>query len=66
MRVTSPRKLKTDASGELRTQEAGFFMPNPESVFVHYEIDEAECRFFVQNTEGWTHKFCHALEKAAI
>ena len=65
MRVLSPRKLKTDASGGLKAQEAGFFMPDPESVFVHYEVDEAACRFFVQSTEGRTERFCKALEKAA-
>ena len=65
MRVLSPRKLKTDASGGLKAQEAGFFMPDPESVFIHYEIDEGECRFFVQSTEGRTERFCEALEKAA-
>ena len=65
MRVLSPRKLKTDASENLKAQEAGFFMPDPESVFVHYEIDESECRFFVQSTEGRTDGFCQALEKAA-
>ena len=65
MRVLSPRKLKTDASAGVRAQEAGFFMPDPDSVFVHYEMDEAECRFFVQSTEGQTGRFCEALEKAA-
>lgn len=65
MRVLSSRKLKTDASGDLNVQEAGFFMPDPESVFVHYKIDEMECRFFVQSTEGRTERFREALEKAA-
>ena len=65
MHVLSPRKLKTDASGNLKAHEAGFFMPDPESVFVHYEIDESECLFFVQSTEGRTDGFCQALEKAA-
>ena len=65
MRVLSPRKIKTDASTGLKAQEAGFYMPDPESVFVHYEIDDAECRFFVQSTEGRTERFCEALEKAA-
>ncbi|KAK3174022.1 putative PKS/NRPS-like protein biosynthetic cluster [Lepraria neglecta] len=65
MRVLSSRKLKTDASVGLKAQEAGFFMPDPESFFVHYEIDELECQFFVQSTEGRTDLFCKALEKAA-
>lgn len=65
MSVVSSRKLKTDASGGLRAQEAGFFMPDEESVFVHYEIEEGECRVFVQSTESRTDRFCQALEKAA-
>ena len=65
MHVLSPRKMKTDASVGLNAQEAGFYMPDPESVFVHYEIEEVGCRFFVQSTEGRTGRFCEALEKAA-
>lgn len=65
MRILSARKLKTDVSGEIKVQEAGFFMPHPESIFVRYEIDEGECRFFVQSTEGRTQRFCEALENAA-
>lgn len=65
MSVTSGRKLKTDASEGLNVQEAGFFMPDPESVFVHYDIEESDCRLFVQSTKGQTSRFCRALEKAA-
>lgn len=65
MSVTSARKLKTDASEGMNVQEAGFFMPDPESVFVHYEFEELGCRLFVQSPQGRTNKFCEALEKAA-
>lgn len=64
MRVTSTRKIKTDASEGLMAQEAGFFMPDPESVFVHYEVEDNGCVFFVQSTQGRTLPFCEALKKA--
>ena len=64
MRVTSTRKIKTDASEGLMAQEAGFFMPDPESVFVHYEVEDDGCVFFVQSTQGRTLPFCEALGKA--
>ena len=64
MRVTSTRKIKTDASEGLMAQEAGFFMPDPESVFVHYEVEDDGCVFFVQSTQGRTLPFCQALQKA--
>ena len=64
MRVTSTRKIKTDASEGLMAQEAGFFMPDPESVFVHYEVEDDGCVFFVQSTQGRTLPFCEALQKA--
>ena len=65
MHVTSTRKFKTDASDGLMVQEGGFFMPDPESVWVHYEVEENECLFYVQSTEGRTAAFCEALEWAA-
>ena len=64
MRVTSTRKIKTDASEGLMAPEAGFFMPDPESVFVHYEVEDDGCVLFVQSTQGRTLPFCKALEKA--
>ena len=64
MSVISSRKPKADASEGLKAQEAGSFMPDDESVFVHYEIDEGACRFFVQSTGSRTDRFCQALEKA--
>ena len=64
MRVTSTRKLKTDASEDLRVQEAGFFMPDPESVLVHYEVEESRTRFIIQSTEGRTADFTETLKSA--
>lgn len=65
MHVTSTRKVKTDASEGLMTQEAGFLMPDPESVWVHYEVEDDSLVFSIQSTEGQTEKFCDALKKAA-
>lgn len=65
MRVTSVRKIKTDASEDMMIQEGGYLMPDPESVFVHYEVEDDGCKFFVQSTEGRTGEFCATLERAA-
>ena len=64
MRVTSTGKIKTDASEGLMAQEAGLFMPDSESVFVHYEVEDNGCIFFIQSTKGRTWPFCEALRKA--
>lgn len=65
MQVTSTRKIKTDASEGSMAQEAGFFMPDPESVWVHYEIGSEGCLFFVQGAVGLTESYCEALMAAA-
>lgn len=67
MRVTSTKKLKikTDASEGLMMQEGGFLMPDPESVWVHYEVEDERCRLWIQSTEGRTTPFFEALKKAA-
>lgn len=65
MHVTNTRKIKTDASDNMLVQEGGFFMPDPESVWVHYEIEHDRCTFWVQSTKGCTARFCEALDKAA-
>ena len=64
MRVHSPRKIKTDSTEGLRAQEAGFLMPDPESVFVHNEMGQNECLFHVQSTEGRAERFCDMLRQA--
>ncbi|MCJ1245405.1 hypothetical protein MMC30_002609 [Trapelia coarctata] len=65
MHVTGTRKIKTDTSERLMAQEAGFLMPDPESVLVHYEVEEGGCGFDVQGTEGRTEAFGVALRRAA-
>jgi carnitine O-acetyltransferase len=65
MSATSPRKIKTDAVDDMMMQEGGFSMPDLESVLVHYEVEDAGCKLFVQGTKGRTEKFCAALEMAA-
>lgn len=65
MHVTSARKIKTDASEGLMVQEAGFLMPDPESLFIHYEIEDEGCRLYIQSTEGRTRAFFEALKDAA-
>jgi hypothetical protein len=65
MRVLSTRKIKTDSSEGMLALEAGFLMPNPESVLVHYEVQEDGGVLFVQGTAGRTAAFCDALTKAA-
>lgn len=65
MQVTSARKFKTDASEGLMTQEAGFLMPDPESVLIHYEVEDEGSRFDIQSTEGRTMGFSEALKEAA-
>lgn len=65
MRVDSPRKIKTDATEGLMTQEAGFLMPDSESVFVHYEVEDDGCLFYIQSTDGRTKPFCDALQRTA-
>lgn len=65
MHVTSTRKVKTDASEGLMTQEAGFLMPDPESMWVHYEVEDDGLLFSIQSTEGHNERFCDALKMAA-
>ncbi|KAL8902296.1 MAG: hypothetical protein Q9207_004780 [Kuettlingeria erythrocarpa] len=66
MTVTSTRKIKTDAAEGLCAQEAGFYMPDPESVLVHYDFEGEgkQCRFTVQSTVGRAEAFGEALQQA--
>ena len=65
MHVTNTRKIKTDPSDNMLVQEGGFSMPDPVSVWVHYEIEHEKCVFWVQSTKGRAVKFCEILDKAA-
>jgi hypothetical protein len=61
MRVTSTRKIKTDAVEGLAVQEGGFLMPDPESALFHYEIGDDRGSVLVQATIGRTTGFRDAL-----
>lgn len=39
-------------------------MPDPESVLVHYEVEDNGCNFFMQSITDPTVPFCEAPEKA--
>ncbi|KAL8676104.1 MAG: hypothetical protein Q9186_007343 [Xanthomendoza sp. 1 TL-2023] len=65
--VTSTRKVKTDASEGLCAQEAGFYMPDPESVLIHYEFkgDDGGCRISIQSSTGRATGFRKSLQQAS-
>lgn len=68
IRVTNTRKIKTDASEEMMVLEGGFYMPDPESVLVHYEIEDDGGHFYIQSGSSQgrgVERFCNALEEAA-
>lgn len=60
-----PAKLRTDCAklGHL-VQEAGIVMPDPEGVWVHYEVEEEGCAFVVVGAEGRAEGFVDALGEA--
>ncbi|KAL8722144.1 MAG: hypothetical protein Q9181_007555 [Wetmoreana brouardii] len=63
---TRPGKLITDCTEWLsKIQDAGFAMPDPEFVWVHYEIDESGCDFAIRAPEGRAADFIEALKMAA-
>lgn len=68
IRVTNTRKIKTDASEGMMVQEGGFYMPDQESIFVHYEIEDEGGQFYIQtgsSQDCGTERFFRALEEAA-
>ncbi|KAL6796280.1 polyketide synthase [Trichoderma sp. SZMC 28013] len=59
-RHLSPKKVKTDclgSGGYLRMQEGGFLMPNPDSIFVHYEVHHSDPLVIVNGREDDTARF---------
>ena len=53
-RHATPKRAKSDclgSGGYLRFQEGGFLMPNPKSVFVHYEVHHPDPLILVQGSE---------------
>ena len=67
MSVLSPKMIQTDASDGLMQvmDEAGFFMPEPERLFVHYEVEEREIRMLIQGTSDRPARFYEKLQSAA-
>ncbi|KAK8061794.1 hypothetical protein PG994_008160 [Apiospora phragmitis] len=66
-RHLSPKKCKVDclgSGGYLRMQEGGFLMPNPDSVFVHYEVHHSDPLILVQGQEEDAVRFEGCLENA--
>jgi acyl transferase domain-containing protein/NADPH:quinone reductase-like Zn-dependent oxidoreductase/acyl carrier protein len=66
-RHATPKRAKTDclgSGGYLRMQEGGFFMPNPNSVFVHYEVHHPDPLIVVQGLEEDVAKFEGCLNQA--
>ncbi|KAK7991205.1 beta-ketoacyl synthase domain-containing protein [Apiospora arundinis] len=60
-------KAKVDclgSGGYLRMQEGGFLMPNPDSVFVHYEVHHSDPLILVQGQEEDVARFELCLNDA--
>ena len=63
---TRPGKIMTDCvDWEDAISEGGYAMPDPEHVWVHYQVDEERCRFAVKAPMGRAEEFIGSLEKAA-
>ncbi|KAJ8067959.1 hypothetical protein OCU04_003540 [Sclerotinia nivalis] len=60
------KKIKTDSAAGFIYQEAGFPMPDPESLLVHYEVEDERCFFWIQGTGEHPRRFQEALERAAV
>ncbi|KAF3395631.1 Compactin diketide synthase mokB [Talaromyces pinophilus] len=66
-RHATPKMAKTDCLGSggwLRMQEGGFLMPNPNSVFVHYEVHHLDPLILVQGHEDDVSRFEKCLKQA--
>ncbi|KAJ2984094.1 hypothetical protein NQ176_g228 [Zarea fungicola] len=66
-RHLSPKKVKTDclgSGGYLRMQEGGFLMPNPDTVFIHYEVHHENPLIIVQGGEEEAVRFQGCLDEA--
>ena len=63
---TRPGKIMTDCvDWEDAISEGGYAMPDPEHVWVHYQVDEERCRFAVKAPMGRAEEFIGKLEVAA-
>ncbi|KAL8653880.1 MAG: hypothetical protein Q9226_003662 [Calogaya cf. arnoldii] len=63
--VASVKTVKTDSLEGAMLQETAFLLPEPKCIFLHYEVEEQGCKFFVQAWPGRTKAICEALDKAA-
>ena len=63
---TRPGKIITDCvDWEDAISEGGYAMPDPEHVWVHYQVDEERCRFAIKAPMGRAEEFVGKLEVAA-
>nr|Q50LG3.1 RecName: Full=Highly reducing polyketide synthase AFT9-1; Short=HR-PKS AFT9-1; AltName: Full=AF-toxin biosynthesis protein 9-1 [Alternaria alternata]BAD97694.1 Aft9-1 [Alternaria alternata] len=66
-RNATPKLVKTDCLGSggwLRMQEAGFLMPHPNSLFIHYEVHHTDPLVLVQGRDRDVAKFSGCLNEA--
>ncbi|KAI0187296.1 polyketide synthase [Xylaria flabelliformis] len=66
-RHLSPKMAKTDclgSGGYLRMQEGGFLMPNPNCLFIHYEVHHADPLINVSGRAADIERFRGCLEEA--
>ncbi|OLN84398.1 Lovastatin diketide synthase LovF 12 [Colletotrichum chlorophyti] len=66
-RNATPKLAKTDCLGSggwLLMQEAGFLMPRPRSLFIHYEVHHADPLILVQGREEDVAQYEACLDKA--
>jgi acyl transferase domain-containing protein/NADPH:quinone reductase-like Zn-dependent oxidoreductase/acyl carrier protein len=66
-RHATPKRAKTDclgSGGYLRMQEGGFLMPNPGSLFIHYEVHHTDPLVLVQGEKEDVEKFKGCLDQA--
>lgn len=63
---TRPGKIMTDCvDWEDAISEGGYVMPDPEHVWVHYEVDDDRCRFAIKAPIGRAEDFVDKLKVAA-
>lgn len=46
-------------------QETAVYLKDADDIFVHYEVDEGQGRFFVQTWPGKAERFVGCFERAA-
>ncbi|KAF4637761.1 hypothetical protein G7Y89_g319 [Cudoniella acicularis] len=63
---TRPAKIMTDCVevDSSFVTEAGFMMPDPDFIWVHYEVEDHGCKIYIKGPKDKTSIFFAALEKA--